>query len=151
MRVNLKRIIPLLAIIGLMACNENSKPNSENSSLDSQSSDLKSENTHISKEFNWNIINSEKDEPYFDTYSLIQFTYQGKEYRMDTLNSHVSPCDLVDSAIEETADKVVVGDKRKTPSKRRKQMASINIFGHTGTARQELGKQAAVWRLDRTQ
>jgi len=101
MRVNLKRIIPLLAIIGLMACNENSKPNSENSSLDSQSSDLKSENTHISKEFNWNIINSEKDEPYFDTYSLIQFTYQGKEYRMDTLNSHVSPCDLVDSAIEE--------------------------------------------------
>lgn len=101
MRVNLKRIIPLLAIIGLLACNENSKPNSENSSLDSQTSDLKSENTHISEEFNWNIINSEKDEPYFDTYSLIQFTYQGKEYRMDTLNSHVSPCDLVDSAIEE--------------------------------------------------
>ena len=100
MRVNLKRIIPLLAIIGLMACNENSNPNSENSSLDSQTSDLKSENTHISKEFNWNIINSEKDEPYFDTYSLIQFTYQGKEYKMDTLNSHVSPCDLVDLAIE---------------------------------------------------
>jgi len=34
MRVNLKRIIPFLAIIGLMACNENSKPNSENPSLD---------------------------------------------------------------------------------------------------------------------
>ena len=101
MRVNLKRIIPFLAIIGLMACNENSKPNSENSSLDSQTSDLKSENTHISEEFNWKIINSEKDEPYFDNYSLIQFTYQGKEYRMDTLNSHVSPCDLVDPAIEE--------------------------------------------------
>ena len=30
----------------------------------------------------------------------------------------------VDSAIEETADKVVVGDKRKTPSKKRRQMAS---------------------------
>ena len=70
MRVNLKRIIPLLAIIGLMACNENSKPNSENSSLDSQTSDLKSENTHISEEFNWNIINSEKDEPYFEPHQF---------------------------------------------------------------------------------
>tara|TARA_R100001086_G_scaffold150430_1_gene79978 strand:+ start:396 stop:626 length:231 start_codon:yes stop_codon:yes gene_type:complete len=30
----------------------------------------------------------------------------------------------VDSPIEETAAEVVVGDKRKTPSKRRRQMAS---------------------------
>ena len=43
--------------------------------------------------FQWNISHGEIEKPHFANYSLIKFTYHGKEYTMDTLFSRVFACD----------------------------------------------------------
>lgn len=99
--MNFKNIFPLLIIIGLMACNDNSKPVSKNSSSVIRTSSIKSDSIHISEEFKWDITNIEKADPYFGSYSTIKFNYQGKKYVMDTLYSRVSPCNFLDTTIGE--------------------------------------------------
>jgi hypothetical protein len=101
MRKNLIHIIPMLIIIGLVACNNSPKVDQNNSNPYSKVASVKLDSGQIEEEFNWDITNSEKGEPYFEKYSLIKFTYQGKEYTMDTLYSRVSPCDFLDTGIGE--------------------------------------------------
>lgn len=100
MEVILKHLILLLIIISLIACHDTSKTDLKNPSPDSQPSNIKLDSSYIS-EFKWNISNTEKGEPYFEGLSFIKFSYQGKEYIIDTLYSHVSPCDFLEPAIGE--------------------------------------------------
>lgn len=101
MRKNLIHIILIIIIIGLVACNNSPKVDQNNSDPFSQVTIMKLDSGQIAKEFNWDITNNEKGEPYYEKYSLIKFTYQGKEYTMDTLYSLVSPCNFLDTGIGE--------------------------------------------------
>jgi|TARA_B110000261_G_C13059187_1_gene347449 hypothetical protein len=110
MRNNLIHIIILLIITVLVGCNNSPKDEQNNSNSYSKVASVKLDNGQIAEEFNWDITNSEKGEPYFEKYSLIKFTYQGKEYTMDTLYSRVSPCDFLDTAFGEPCSNLKTPD-----------------------------------------